>query len=332
MKYLTSLISEWMPEDSKSVAVDSHPRLSGIMDTVNSTLAHGPQTRLPQSFYDPRGREILDKIALEEWFAGYKESREFREVGIGSLLGDIVARMIGNIERSSEKLPFGNEGNKLAADREREREVKFTMNGCHDSTLAAILTSLGSFGQEKWPPFTSHLAIELFKEVKKESSGEDRGRESIADNPANEQNLSRHRPKLGEIQNRSQASEKIGRRPVDQLTQREKEKLKGTYVRLRYNDRPVVIPGCRLPGNHFPGDESFCTLVKAPDFFSPASQTKFRTGGFQVNCRQIYSAILERILRFESWEACFPSRKGTCGFLTGRRVCGTWIFSALEAA
>jgi len=69
MDYLTSLISKWMPEQddgSHRVAVDSHPRLSGIMDTVNSTLAHGPKTRLPDRFYDFKGREIIDRIAVEE--------------------------------------------------------------------------------------------------------------------------------------------------------------------------------------------------------------------------------------------------------------------------
>jgi acid phosphatase len=66
MDYLNSLISKWMPENSKRVAVDSHPRLSGIMDTINSTLAHGPETRLPKEFYDQRGRDIIDKISVEE--------------------------------------------------------------------------------------------------------------------------------------------------------------------------------------------------------------------------------------------------------------------------
>ena len=36
MEYLNKLISKWMPETSRRVAVDSHPRLSGIMDTINS--------------------------------------------------------------------------------------------------------------------------------------------------------------------------------------------------------------------------------------------------------------------------------------------------------
>ena len=78
-----------MPEGQK-VAVDSRPRLSGVMDTINSTLAHGPETRLPKEFYDKKGRAIIDKIGVEEWFSGYNESEEYRKLGIGGLMGDVV--------------------------------------------------------------------------------------------------------------------------------------------------------------------------------------------------------------------------------------------------
>lgn len=149
MEYLNKLISKWMPDGGK-VAVDSRPRLSGIMDTINSTLAHGkplpykelseyyevlkfrglsmnscsvdscylpacyslskklyklfanmnsgPETRLPKEFYDEKGRKIIDKIGVEEWFSGYQESHEYRSLGIGGLMGDLVQRMVGNAQ------------------------------------------------------------------------------------------------------------------------------------------------------------------------------------------------------------------------------------------
>lgn len=68
MAYLNNLLSKWMPEKSKTVKVDGHPRLSGIMDTTNATLAHGKETRLPKEFYDTKGRAITDKICVEEWY------------------------------------------------------------------------------------------------------------------------------------------------------------------------------------------------------------------------------------------------------------------------
>lgn len=155
-----------MPGQSR-VAVDSHPRLSGIMDTVNSTLAHGPKTRLPAPFYDPQGREIIDRIGVEEWFSGYKESAEYRQVGIGSLVGDITARMIGSVERTGNDglLEIGGRDGGLGQGRGGETEIKFGMSGCHDTTLAAILSSLGCFDGRKWPPYTSHIAFELFRET-----------------------------------------------------------------------------------------------------------------------------------------------------------------------
>lgn len=166
MDYLSSLISKWMPGQSR-VAVDSHPRLSGIMDTVNSTLAHDSRTWLPPQFYDKRGREIIDKIGVEEWFSGYKESAEYRKTGIGALVGDIAARMVGSIQKSGNDglLEVGGQDGTLGRGRGGETDIKFAMSGCHDTTLAAILSSLGCFDERKWPPYTSHIAFELFKEV-----------------------------------------------------------------------------------------------------------------------------------------------------------------------
>lgn len=266
MDYLSSLISKWMPEGSR-VAVDSHPRLSGIMDTVNSTLAHGPKTRLPSAFYDTRGREIIDKIGTEEWFSGYKESEEYRKLGIGALVGDIVTRMVGSAEGSGNDglLEIAGVDGDLGRGRGGENGIKFAMSGCHDTTLAAILSSLGAFEDEKWPPYTSHIAVELFRD---ESA---RFEDSKPAAPAPRQSF------LGSSRKNTKASSVIMRKPVQDLTENEKAKLQGFYVRVRYNDRPVTIPGCRLPGKHLDGDESFCTLeaFKAvADKFTPRIWTE----------------------------------------------------------
>ena len=53
----------------------------------------------------------------------------------------------------------------------------------------------------------------------------------------------------------------IARKPIEDLTAEEKKRLDGYFVRIRYNDKPVTIPGCKIPGKHLEGDESFCTLV-----------------------------------------------------------------------
>lgn len=152
MEYLNNLISKWMPESSKRVAVDSHPRLSGIMDTINSTLAHGPETRLPNEFYDDKGRKIIDQIGVEEWFSGYQESQEYRSLGIGGLMGDVVEKMVGSVERNgNDGLPeIGGKDGSMGDGRGGEKAIKMALSGCHDTTLAAVLSSLGAFDGEKW--------------------------------------------------------------------------------------------------------------------------------------------------------------------------------------
>ena len=235
MSYLNSLISKWMPEESKRVAVDSHPRLSGIMDTINSTLAHGSPTRLPSNFYDAKGRDIIDKIGVEEWFSGYKENLEYRKLGIGSLLGDIVSRMVDNMATTGydDQPEVRTNPSGLHTSRKKGIPINFALSGCHDSTLAAILSSLGAFDGEKWPPYTSHLAIELFRKDSL-AAAENHDQHHIAGVYAD-----------GRVQQNVSAS---------------KSNLEG-YVRIRYNDHPIIIPGCRIPGKHFEGDEAFCTLV-----------------------------------------------------------------------
>jgi acid phosphatase len=237
MAYLTAKLGKWMPDDNSRVAVDSRPRLSGIMDTVNSTFAHGPETRLPKEFYDPKVRQILEKIGVEEWFSGYKESEEYRTLGIGGLLGDVVSRMVESVEIPDDTEVKSKQQPKTAAPR-----VRLGLSGCHDTTLAGVLSGLGAFNEEAWPPFTSHVAIELFRRT--------------GNNANSSSNKSWWTSLFG-----GSKSNNIGRRPTAELTEHEKNRLQGFYVRIRYNDKPVTIPGCKATGKHLDGDESFCTLV-----------------------------------------------------------------------
>ena len=226
MKYLNAKIGKWMPDDSPRIAVDSHPRLIGIMDTVNATKAHGPDTKLPKEFYDPKAVDIMSTISVEEWYAGYKESREYRALGIGSLLGDVVHRMVGSAEA-----PVG------VAKPPQQTSVRFALSGCHDTTLAGALSSIGAFDNESWPPFTSHIAIELFRHADKTD-------------------------KASSWWPFSSTPTAIGRKHTPELSDAQKDRLKGYYVRIRYNDKPVTVPGCKEQGKHLDGDDSFCTLVR----------------------------------------------------------------------
>lgn len=254
MAYLTKVYGKWMPEGK--VAVDAKPRLSGLMDTVNSTDAHGPETRLPKEFYDPKARAIIEKIGVEEWFSGFKESQEYRTLGIGGLMGDITARMVGSVEHS----PADGEYELMRTSGQAATPVKFGLSGTHDTTLAGCLASVGAFKTDRWPPFTSHIAFELFRLANKPETSDS----TLSTKTANAASAAKG-SWLGSLFGSSSPTglppPGIGRKATEELSEAEKQKLDGYFVRLRYNDEIVTIPGCKSEGNHLPGDESLCTLV-----------------------------------------------------------------------
>jgi acid phosphatase len=65
------------------------------------------------------------------------------------------------------------------------------------------------------------------------------------------------------------------RAAIDSFPEESRESLRKHYVRIRYNDRPVTIPGCAAKAeNHLPGDQTFCTLdafKSIVDKFTPKS-------------------------------------------------------------
>jgi acid phosphatase len=262
MQYLSKKLSKYMPGEAK-VAVDSHPRLSGIMDTLNATDAHGPETKLPKDFYDPKARAIIDKIAVEEWFQGYTESTEYRMLGIGGLLGDITSRMTGSVERNGNDglMEVGGDNGKLGRGRGGETDIKFAMSGCHDTTLAAALVSLGAFENENWPPFTSHIAFEMFK--KRGPTATVKPAITSKQPTVDQKSQSWWSNIFGGTKTFNKAElapTGMDRKPVSELTGPQREELKDHYVRIRYNDKIMQVPGCKAEGKHLDGDTTFCTL------------------------------------------------------------------------
>jgi acid phosphatase len=144
---------------------------------------------------NPEVRRILNDINVDEWFRGYSQSSEYRRLGVGRLLGDIKDRALQAVSGGDTKL---------------------ALMGCHDTTLSAMLATLGAF-DKMWPPFTSSIAVETFR-FKDQRNG-----------------------------------------MFDRLLGKKKED--GWFVRVRYNDKPVVVQGCKPAGKHLEGDESFCTMV-----------------------------------------------------------------------
>lgn len=293
MAYLTKVYGKWMPDGK--VAVDGKPRLSGLMDTVNSTDAHGAEVRLPKQFYDPKARAIIEKIGVEEWFSGFRESQEYRKLGIGGLLGDITARMVGSVEQS----PADGEYELMRSTGQAATPIKFGLSGTHDTTLAACLTSLGAYNTDRWPPFTSHIAFELFRLASLPEKAEGTGAAKSAE-VVSAAKTSWLGSLFGSTSPSGQPPPGIGRKTTEELSESEKKKVDGYYVRIRYNDEVVTIPGCKSQGNHLEGDESFCTLVCSllvthyHCYRLVNIKLTLSTGGIQVDCRQIHPEELER--------------------------------------
>lgn len=253
MDYLNKKLGKWMPEESKRVAVDGHPRLGGIMDTLNATLGHGRETRLPPEFYEDKVRKLIEKISCEEWFAGHTESREYRMLGIGGLTADITTRMVGHVE-SNRKQGRNQAIEPIESENGGKTNIKFCLSGAHDTTIAGILSSLGAFENAPWPPYTSHVAVELFR-----TKDELHIDASMAQPSSPAKSWWSSFPFFS-ANAPAPTDSSISRKQTPQLSASEKSRLDGHYVRIRHDDRVIVIPGCRKAGRHLEGDESFCTL------------------------------------------------------------------------
>ncbi len=260
MDYLNYLLQKWMPLQQR-VAVDSSPSLHGIWDTINTTLATPPGsiTRLPPEFYDRKAHKTIESIVVEEEYAGYKESEEYRTVGIGALLGEVVQRMQYWIQRECPQIRTSLEiiaivEAQILTHGEERKGPNFALAGCHDSTLAATLASMGAMKGEnnKWPQYTSSLAVELFSSDVIDSArieeNEGKGKGASPNTALRQITLNFPAPSSATIKNQDPEQDS-----PDQST---------FYVRIRYNDRPITIPGCKVQGNHLPEEPSFCTFVR----------------------------------------------------------------------
>ncbi|GAB5592234.1 hypothetical protein Unana1_07134 [Umbelopsis nana] len=194
-------ISERMRTYVPEVSLDSHPSANGILDTLVAAKAHG--FKLPSDIDDDL-LEDLAEVVTHEWFAGAMQSEEIRRLSLGRLMGDIRDRMIRKVHGSD----------KLVG----EQDLKMAIYSGHDTTVAPLLIILGCF-DKRWPPFSSSILFELFKEKSPSSGG---------------------------------WFDSLWKKPVEQ----------DYYVRVRYQDKIMKLPGCAEQGKHHPnGDQSLCTLT-----------------------------------------------------------------------
>jgi acid phosphatase len=127
--------------------VDGHPRLSGILDTVRASKAHG--IPIPSVFED---KDVVDKVeqaVVAEWYIGYQAEdvamrQQYRRLAMGRFLNDLSSRL--NEKASNPSTP-----------------LKLAVYSAHDTSLAGLLSTLDVFDNH-WPAFTASFGLELFKE------------------------------------------------------------------------------------------------------------------------------------------------------------------------
>lgn len=250
MAYVNKLIGKHVP--SQPIRIAGVPKIHAIYDGITSTLATDESSgiRLPRGFYDRRLGDIVDALAYEEEFGGYRENRELRAVGIGAMLGDVVERMVAQAELSQV-----NKGQVSNA-------TQLWLHGSHDSTLGAVMASLDADkdveGERRWPPYGSVLAIELLKDVR--ATGD--AAKDV-----------RQWPSLSSFH---LSDAPILRTPTSRLSQAQKSRLQNYYVRLRYNNRALAIPGCKVREGNWKGDETFCTLEAFKDIVDSFTPQNWR--------------------------------------------------------
>ncbi|KAF2639123.1 phosphoglycerate mutase-like protein [Massarina eburnea CBS 473.64] len=265
MAYINALIGKHIPH--KPIKLAGTPRIHAIDDGITSTLATDKASgvRLPEAFYDKRLGLILDRLAYEEEFGGYSENKELRTVGIGAMLGDVVERMVSQIEHNACSNPNStsrDDDSKADAGIEA-KATKLWLYGSHDTTLGATMASLGADksieGERRWPSYGSVVAIELFRDAQSKETTP----QPLSRWPSLSLSRQSHRP--------------ISRTPTSQLSEAQKSRLQNYYVRLRYNNRSLAIPGCKVAGKNWNGDEAFCTLEAFKDIvdqFTPVNWQK----------------------------------------------------------
>ncbi|KDN41425.1 phosphoglycerate mutase-like protein, partial [Tilletiaria anomala UBC 951] len=219
--------------DGHAVRVDSHPRLNGILDTVNAAVAHG--ITVPACFRDSAHAPTsllreMERAVVAEWFIAYlapdpHKRAKFRRLAMGPFLNSVADRLEAKADSGVSQ--GGKQGEKL----------KLGLYAAHDTSLAGMLCTLDAF-RDRWPAFTASLGIELFKDERPH---------------VHQHRFARWGSMLG-----------LGtpaRAPH--------------YVRLRFGDETLRLPGCAAPGKHLAslaagspstsssqgqGHPEFCTL------------------------------------------------------------------------
>ncbi|KAK9469846.1 histidine phosphatase superfamily [Lipomyces arxii] len=254
--YPSKKLKDVLPD---GVAIDGSPRASGVFDTWSACVAHG--VALPEGFSDKRVTEELRAAVMDEWYLGVQQSREYRTLAVGALVGDFLHRMKlavtddhkDHVRKHFFTFPEDTKESK------KEKAVKLALYGSHDTTIASVLHALNAF-DNLWPPFTTDLRFELFAK----SGRLNPDMPDAATKP----------PSV--LDSASSSESELNLTPiVPAVPKRE------YFVRLTYNDKVLQLPGCAKAGDHLAGDKSLCTMAAFENVVN-----EFLPMNWEKQCRQ----------------------------------------------
>ncbi|KDQ60184.1 hypothetical protein JAAARDRAFT_32565 [Jaapia argillacea MUCL 33604] len=180
----------------------------------------------------PRASGILDTVRAAQAH-GIKVPVEFEEKGVIELIEKAVVNewFAGYKTEEVRRLGMG----RLLGDLSRKMQhkaingsqdpLKIAIHSTHDTGIAGLCETLDVY-DEKWPAFTAAITFELFRRRHDASQGQSPFQTILNAFSSEDQNDSAEH-----------------------------------YVRMRYQNRNLVLPLCSEPGSHLPGSPEFCTLA-----------------------------------------------------------------------
>ncbi|KAJ3820409.1 histidine phosphatase superfamily [Lentinula raphanica] len=208
--------------DGHPVRIDGKPRASGILDTIRAATAHN--VKVPPEFEEKGVIDVIEKAVVAEWFAGNPLSPDIQTIPTADFL---TFKSSPDKTEEVRRLGMGRLLDDLSTKMQHkvtngEKDpLKILVHSTHDTALAGLASTLDVF-DEKWPQFTSSITFELFRST-----------------PAGN-NSSFLQTLMSPF--RSKASPEH-------------------YIRMRYQNKNMVLPMCADEGKHLPGSPEFCTLT-----------------------------------------------------------------------
>ncbi|GAA6062772.1 hypothetical protein JCM10212_006885 [Sporobolomyces blumeae] len=221
---LATLDDAVVPVLGHALRIDSSPRANGILDTLMVCRAHGID--VPDVLARKDVLEVLEKGVVREWFDAYQVP-EFRRLAMGRILSDLSSCLAHKIARPEED------------------PLKLAVYSCHDTSVGGILNALDAF-DGRWPPFTSHLGIELMRQTPTPATDSSTQPPGPSNPPSSSAPsfLSRFLPSPAATLPPSSSSRDSSRH----------------FVRLLYNGKPLALPACQPVGSHLEGTQgTVCT-------------------------------------------------------------------------